>query len=82
MSEGKLDISNILKQKLLEYIAMEATNLFPENNRQNRMGCSEKWYDPMYSITHTFTATEIEDMSEKELAKLYKLAINMAEAFY
>lgn len=54
----------------------------PINNRRNSMGCSESWYDPVYSITQTFTKEEIEAMTEKEVANLWKLAENIADGLY
>lgn len=54
----------------------------PINNRRNSMGCSESWYDPVYSITETFTKKEIEAMTGKEVANLWKLAENIADGLY
>ena len=54
----------------------------PVNNMRNSMGCSESWYDPVYSITETFTKEEIEAMTEKEVVDLWKLAENIADKLY
>ena len=54
----------------------------PSNNSINRMGCSENWYNPLYSISNTFTDNEIEKMSDKEIENLYKLAVKIAEGLY
>ena len=54
----------------------------PINNMRNSMGCSESWYDPVYSITQTFTKEEIEAMTGKEVANLWKLAENIADGLY
>ena len=54
----------------------------PVNNMRNSMGCSESWYDPVYSITQTFTKEEIEAMTEKEVVDLWKLAENIADKLY
>ena len=54
----------------------------PINNRRNSMGCSESWYDPVYSITQTFTREQIEAMTGKEVANLWKLAENIADGLY
>ena len=68
-----------LKAKLLEFIALESADALP---KRNRMGCSEQWYNPLYSITHTFASGEIEQMTEEELQHLYRLANSIADAFY
>ena len=49
---------------------------------RNSMGCSENWYNSYYAIKMTFSMEEIEDMSEKELNNLIKLANNIAEGLY
>ena len=54
----------------------------PVNNMRNSMGCSESWYDPVYSITQTFTKEKIEAMTEKEVNDLWKLAENIADGLY
>jgi len=54
----------------------------PVNNMRNSMGCSESWYDPVYSITETFTREQIEAMTGKEVANLWKLAENIADGLY
>lgn len=65
------------KQKLLEYFDNPV-----ETNAQNRMGCSENWYNPYFAIKETFTRKEIENMSKKEVDNLVKLAKNIAEGLY
>lgn len=49
---------------------------------RNRMGCNESWYDPYYAIKQTFSIEEIEQMSDREIENLIKLAQNLEEAFY
>ena len=49
---------------------------------QNRMGCSESWYDPYYAISQTFTADEVDKMDDKHLKDLVKLASEIQGALY
>lgn len=49
---------------------------------RNCMGCNESWYDPYYAIKQTFSIEEIEQMSDREIENLIKLAQNLEEAFY
>lgn len=49
---------------------------------RNSMGCSENWYDPYFSIRHTFSKDEIEKMSDKEISDLIRLANNIEEGLY
>lgn len=65
------------KSKILHEIATAK----PREGR-NIMGCPESWYDPYYAIGQTFSKKELDDMTEKELNNLFKLANEMAEAFY
>ena len=46
------------------------------------MGCSENWYSPYYAMKETFTKEEIENMSDREINNLIKLAENIMEALY
>lgn len=48
----------------------------------NSMGCSENWYDPVFSIYNTFTEEEILNMNEKEVDNLIKLSENISEGLY
>ena len=75
INEGR---GNKKKLALLEFEYKDK----PVNNMRNSMGCSESWYDPVYSITETFTKEEIEAMTEKEVVNLWKLAENIANGLY
>ena len=66
-----------LKEKILDYAKNPVTT-----SARNSMGCSENWYDPFYSITHTFTVDEISLMSDDEIEHLDKLAWRIAEGLY
>lgn len=66
------------KEKLLEYIMEEQK----PNNKRNRMGCSENWYEPFYAIKQTFTKEEIENMTDLEINHLYMLACNISDGLY
>ena len=46
------------------------------------MRCSENWYNPYYAMKETFTNEEIENMPDKEIDNLIKLAENIMEALY
>ena len=65
------------KEKLLEYI--KKPKIIYE---QNRMGCSENWYNSYFAMMATFTKEEIQSMSNKEIENLLKLADNIAEGLY
>lgn len=65
------------KSKILHKIATAK----PREGR-NIMGCPESWYDSYYAIGQTFSRKELDDMTEKELNNLVKLADSMSEAFY
>ena len=65
------------KEKLLEYIDKPVLT-----DARNSMGCSENWYNPYYAMKETFTKEEIENMSDKEIDNLIKLAENIMEALY
>lgn len=66
------------KEKILEY--MEATQ--ESDNRKNRMGCLESWYDAFYAIKETFTKEEVREMSKDEINDLLRLATNIQEGLY
>jgi len=65
------------KEKLLEYIDKPVLT-----DARNSMGCSENWYNPYYAMRETFTKEEIENMSDKEIDNLIKLAENIMKALY
>lgn len=45
-------------------------------------GCSENWHNPYYAMKETFTKEEIENIPDKEINNLIKLAENIMEALY
>ena len=49
---------------------------------RNLMGCNDSWYNPYYAIKQTFSIEEIEQMSDREIENLIKLAEKLEEAFY
>ena len=55
------------KEKLLEYIDKPVLT---------------NWYNPYYAMKETFTKEEIENMPDKEIDNLIKLAENIMEALY
>jgi hypothetical protein len=65
------------KEKLIDYINNPVTTTM-----RNSMGCSENWYNAYYAIKETFTIDEIQNMSEKEIENLVKLADAIGEALY
>ena len=65
------------KEKLLEYIDNPVLT-----GARNSMGCSENWYSSYYAMKETFTKEEIENMSDREINNLIKLAENIMEALY
>lgn len=65
------------KEKLMEYINNPTTV-----SARNSMGCDENWYNPYFSINKTFTYEEIENMTDKEVLNLVKLADAISEALY
>ena len=65
------------KSKILQKIA----TVKPREGR-NLMGCPESWYNPYYAIGQTFSRKELDDMSERELNDLVKLAGKIADVFY
>lgn len=68
------------KEEILENIKnVQSTNAM------NLMGCNESWYNAYYAyyaIKKTFSMDEIEQMSEKELNDLVRLAEALGDAFY
>lgn len=62
-----------LIKEILEYKSTDA---------RNSMCCSENWYSFPYAMKETFTLEEIENMSEREIQLLYKLADNIQEGLY
>ena len=67
----------ITKEELLKKI-----DEYNPTTNKNIMGCSENWYSPFYAISKVFTREEIEEMSDKEINNLYKLADCLSDAFY
>ena len=65
------------KEKLLEYIDKPVLT-----DTRNSMGCSENWYNPYYAMKETFTKEEIDNMPDKEIDNLIKMAENIMEALY
>ncbi len=49
---------------------------------QNSMGVSESFYNPYYLIKRAFSSEEINEMTEKELQSVFKMADYATEAFY
>lgn len=49
---------------------------------KNSMGCDESWYNPYYAIKQTFSIEEIEQMSDREIENLIKLAEKIEQALY
>lgn len=75
--EVYLLIKEFSKDELLNRIYSIETS-----NKRNLMGCSEDWYNELYSLKQTFKREELESMDEKELENLIRLAYNIAEALY
>lgn len=75
--EVYLLIKEFFKDELLNRIYSIETS-----NKRNLMGCSEDWYNELYSLKQTFKREELESMDEKELENLIRLAYNIAEALY
>jgi len=65
------------KEELLKEIES-----YKETNNQNRMGCSENWYSPVYAIKKTFTIEELKEMTEKEIENLIKLVANISDGLW
>lgn len=49
---------------------------------RNSMGCMECFYNSYYTMKTVFEESELNEMSEKELNNLIKLADFLSEAFY
>ena len=65
------------KEKLMDYINNPVTT-----NERNRMGCSENWYNPYYAIKQTFSPEEIQNMTDKEVDNLVRLADEIGMGLY
>ena len=65
------------KEKLLEYIDKPVLTA-----ASNSMCGSDNWYNPDYAMKETFTKEEIENMTDKEIDNLIKLAENIMDALY
>lgn len=65
------------KEKLMEYIDTPTTT-----DARNKMGCSENWYNPYYAIKQTFALEEIQNMSDKEVENLVRLADEIGMGLY
>ncbi len=65
------------KEKLIEEIKN-----YKRGDERNRMGCLESWYDYVFAFQQTFSIEEIEQMSQKEIDNLIKLANNIQEGLY
>lgn len=57
-------------------------NEFKPSNRRNSMGCSEDWYDFIYSMKETFFIDEIENMSDHEIELLERLHDKVSSGLY
>lgn len=55
---------------------------YKSSDARNSMGCSENWYSFTYAMKETFTLKEIENMTEREIQLLNKLADNIQEGLY
>lgn len=75
--EVYLLIKEFSKEELLNRIYSIETS-----NKRNSMGCSEDWYNELYSLKQTFEREELESMDEKELENLMRLAYNISEALF
>lgn len=66
------------KEMLLKYIE----KMQEPDNRINRMGCLESWYDSFYAMKETFTKEEVEVMSDDEINNLLRLSCNIQDNLY
>lgn len=64
-----------------EEILTNIKNIKPREGH-NSMGASENWYNPYYMISECFPFEELENMQEKELQNLVKLAELASDVFY
>ena len=65
------------KEKILD-----AYQNWKPTNARNSMGCPEDWYCYPFSISRTFSREEVEEMDEKTISYLVRLANNLSDAFY
>ena len=65
------------KKNLIEYINNPVTT-----DARNSMGCFENWYNPYYAIKQTFSLNEIQNMTDKEVERLVRLADEIGMALY
>lgn len=65
------------KEKLMDYIKEPITT-----DARNRMGCSENWYNPYYAIKQTFSTEEMQNMTDKEVDNLVRLADEIGMNLY
>ena len=61
---------------------IEGIERYKDTKAHNSMGCSENWYNFFYAMKETFTPEEIQSMSERECALLYRLAKSIQEGLY
>lgn len=52
------------------------------SGERNSMGCMEDWYNYVFAFKETFSIEEIENMSQKEIDNLIKLASNIQDGLY
>lgn len=52
------------------------------SGERNSMGCMEDWYNYVFAFKETFSIEEIENMSQKEIEDLIRLATNIQEGLY
>ena len=52
------------------------------SGERNSMGCMEDWYNYVWAFKQTFSIEEIENMSQKQIDDLIKLATNIQEGLY
>lgn len=52
------------------------------SGESNSMGCMEDWYNYVFAFKQTFSIEEIENMSQKQIEDLIRLATNIQEGLY
>lgn len=52
------------------------------SGERNSMGCMEDWYNYVWAFKQTFSIEEIENMSQKQIDDLIRLATNIQEGLY
>ena len=52
------------------------------SGESNSMGCMEDWYNYVFAFKQTFSIEEIENMSQKQIDDLIRLATNIQEGLY